>query len=198
MRTGSDWRFLLILQMRTGSDSISSDQDRTRTEIFHSPLISAMQTPEVDKKRSFRLHGGGLRMFLWMRSPKISSSAEWRSSFFLFIFFAHLKLMVASIFLAKFHGGFVLLTQHWAFYGQKFVFASRVRDEHWTGSGLWQILFILDWTRTVKCSIILSSGPQLDWVNGKELRSFCRWKLYFVNFLDFIWTWILNFLTFLA
>jgi len=30
---------------RTGSDSILSDQDKTRTEKFHSPLISDVHTP---------------------------------------------------------------------------------------------------------------------------------------------------------
>jgi len=37
---GSDKRFSKILLIRTGSDSILSDQDWTRTEKFHSPLIS--------------------------------------------------------------------------------------------------------------------------------------------------------------
>jgi len=41
IRTGSDWLFSKILRIRTGSDSISSDQDWTRTEKFLSPLISA-------------------------------------------------------------------------------------------------------------------------------------------------------------
>jgi len=39
-----DWIGLMIFKNfgdRTGSDSIFSDQDRTRTEKFHSPLISA-------------------------------------------------------------------------------------------------------------------------------------------------------------
>jgi len=31
-----------ILQIMTGSDSIFADQDWTRTEKFHSPLISAL------------------------------------------------------------------------------------------------------------------------------------------------------------
>jgi len=35
-----------------------------------------------------------------------------RSPLFFVIFFANLKLMCASIFLARFHGGFALLTQH--------------------------------------------------------------------------------------
>ena len=41
IRTGSDWWFSKILRIRTGSDSIVLDQDWTRTEKFHSPLISA-------------------------------------------------------------------------------------------------------------------------------------------------------------
>jgi len=40
IRTGSDWRFSKILWIRTRSVSILSDQDWTRTEKFHSPLIS--------------------------------------------------------------------------------------------------------------------------------------------------------------
>ena len=71
------------------------------------------------------------------------------------------------------------------------------RDEHWTGPGLWRILLNLDWIRTANCFINLGSGPDLGWINGKELRHFVIKKLYFVNILDFIWTWILNFLTFL-
>ena len=37
----SDWWFSKILRIRTGSDSILSDQDWTRTKKFYSPLISA-------------------------------------------------------------------------------------------------------------------------------------------------------------
>jgi len=40
IRTGSDWWFSKILQIRTWLDSTSADQDWTRTEKFHSPLIS--------------------------------------------------------------------------------------------------------------------------------------------------------------
>jgi len=40
IRTGSDRWFWKIWRIRTGSDSIIVDQDRTRTEKFHSPLIS--------------------------------------------------------------------------------------------------------------------------------------------------------------
>jgi len=75
------------------------------------------------------------------------------------------------------------------------------RDEHWTGLGLYWIRIMTNfvffyWIRAVKCFIKLRSGRDLDWVNGKELRSFCQWKLYFVNFLNFICTWILNFFIF--
>ena len=41
IRNGSDWWFSKILRIRSGSDSISSDQDWTRTEKIHSTLISA-------------------------------------------------------------------------------------------------------------------------------------------------------------
>jgi len=41
VRTGSYWWFSKILLIRTGSDLIFGDQDCTRTEKFHSPLISA-------------------------------------------------------------------------------------------------------------------------------------------------------------
>ena len=40
IRTGSDWWFSKVLQIRTGSDSTFADQDWTRTEKFHSSLIS--------------------------------------------------------------------------------------------------------------------------------------------------------------
>jgi len=36
------------------------------------------------------------------------------------------------------------------------------RDEHWTGSGLWQILLNLDWMRTIISLQNLGSGPELD------------------------------------
>ena len=48
IRTGWDWWFSKILRIRTGSDSILSDQDWTRTEKFHSPLISAVQLHPMD------------------------------------------------------------------------------------------------------------------------------------------------------
>ena len=67
----------------------------------------------------------------------------------------------------------------------------------WTGSGIWEILLILDWIRTVKRFIKLGSRPDLDWVNGKISVIFVIKKLCFVDFFDFIWTWILNFLHFL-
>jgi len=40
IRTGSDWWFSKILQIRSGSDSSLSDQDWTQTEEIHSPLTS--------------------------------------------------------------------------------------------------------------------------------------------------------------
>jgi len=40
IRTGPDRWFSKILWIRTGSDTISSDQDWTRTGKFYSPLIS--------------------------------------------------------------------------------------------------------------------------------------------------------------
>jgi len=40
IRTGSDWWFSKILRISYGSDSILSSHDWTRTEKFHSPLIS--------------------------------------------------------------------------------------------------------------------------------------------------------------
>jgi len=42
IRTASDWWFSKILRIRTGLDSILSDQDWTRTEKFHSLLISSV------------------------------------------------------------------------------------------------------------------------------------------------------------
>ena len=46
IRTGSDWWFSKIMRIRTGSDSISSDQDWTRAEKFHNPLISGPNLPQ--------------------------------------------------------------------------------------------------------------------------------------------------------
>jgi len=70
-------------------------------------------------------------------------------------------------------------------------------DVDWTGSGLKRILLILNWIRTVKCFKNLGSGPDLDRVNGKNYTIFVNKMLYFVNFLDFMWTWICNFLNFM-
>jgi len=42
----------------------------------------------------------------------VSLSAEAEEFVIFLIFFSNLKLMIASIFLAKFRGGFALLTQH--------------------------------------------------------------------------------------
>jgi len=47
-------------------------------------------------------------------------------------------------------------------------------DLDWTGTGLWRILLILDWIRTVKCFMNLGSGLVMDWVNGKELCNFVK------------------------
>ena len=43
IRSGSDWWFSKILQIRTGSHSIFADQDWTRTEKFYSSLISSVE-----------------------------------------------------------------------------------------------------------------------------------------------------------
>jgi len=42
IRTGSDWWFSKILRIRTVLDSTFADQDWSRTEKFHSPLMSGM------------------------------------------------------------------------------------------------------------------------------------------------------------
>jgi len=47
IRNGSDWWFSKILGIRTGSDSILSDQDWTRTHKFHCPLISVKSTEAI-------------------------------------------------------------------------------------------------------------------------------------------------------
>jgi len=59
-----------------------------------------------------------------------------------------------------------------------YIKASHNRDEHWTG-------LALDWTRTIAnfvgfrlnpgCKSLqnLGFGPDLDLVNGKEMRHFC-------------------------
>jgi len=49
-------------------------------------------------------------------------------------------------------------------------------DSDWTGSRLLWILLILDWIRAAKCSKNLGSGPDFDWVNGKQLHNFCHQK----------------------
>jgi len=43
IRIGSDWWFSKLLRIRSGSDSILSDQEWTRTEKFHSLLISGRE-----------------------------------------------------------------------------------------------------------------------------------------------------------
>ena len=70
----------------------------------------------------------------------------------------------------------------------------RSRDEHLTGLGL-------DWIRTIAnfvefrldpdCKSLrkLGTGPDLDWVNGKDMRHFFVKRQHFSNILDFIWTW---------
>jgi len=58
IRTGSDWWFSEILRIRTGSDSILSDQDWTRTEKFHSLLISARRYTGLMRLKNFlKSHG---------------------------------------------------------------------------------------------------------------------------------------------
>jgi len=52
-------------------------------------------------------------------------------------------------------------------------------DWTWIGSGLCQILLNVDWIRSANCFINLGSGPDLDWVNGKELRNICYQKAIF-------------------
>jgi len=71
-------------------------------------------------------------------------------------------------------------------------------DLDWTGSGLWEILLILNWIWIMNCLTNLGSGPDLDWVYQKTCIILVIKKLYLVNFLDFVWTCILNFLNFLA
>jgi len=85
---------------------------------------------QSDFKISISVHQGWTKSGVWTlrrQTPhvycrcgvqKVSLSAEEEVVFFL-IFFAHLKLMIALIFLAKFHGGFALLTQHLAFLWSK-------------------------------------------------------------------------------
>jgi len=67
----------------------------------------------VDKKWSLDSAGADSACFLQMRSPKSFFVGGVEEEFvFYLIFFSNLKLMIASIFLAKFRGGFALLTQH--------------------------------------------------------------------------------------
>jgi len=77
------------------------------------------------------------------------------------------------------------------------VMGQHVRDEHWTG-------LELVWIRTIanfvefgldpRCKSLqnLRSGPDLDWVNGKETLHFCCEKNNFSNFLDLFWSWTLH------
>jgi len=50
------------LQIRTGSDSILSDQDWTWTENFHSPLISDVQSNILHVKYAEKTDGLGIRV----------------------------------------------------------------------------------------------------------------------------------------
>jgi len=94
-------------------------------------IFSDFQSGNSDLNLSWRQRWTKIGFWTpWRRSPHVfcgcgvqkgSSSAEDQFVFFL-IFFAHLRLVVASIFLAKFHGGFALLTQHWAFLWSKVCF----------------------------------------------------------------------------
>ena len=70
-------------------------------------------------------------------------------------------------------------------------------DLDWIVSGLLRVLMSLDWILTAKCFKNSGSGPDLNWVNGKQLHNSCHEKAAFFNYLDFVWTWILNFLNFL-
>jgi len=82
---------------------------------IHSIGFQCVDSRGGDKKRSLDSAEADSACFLRMQSPKSFFIGEGRAVeefFFFLIFFAHLKLMVASIFLAKFHGGFALLTQH--------------------------------------------------------------------------------------
>ena len=62
-----------------------------------------------------------LHAFCGCGVQKVSLTAEVEVIFFL-LFFAHLKLMVASIFLANFHEGLAFLTKHLAFLRSKVCF----------------------------------------------------------------------------
>jgi len=67
------------------------------------------------QKAEFVLCRGGLHIFLRMRSSKnvfVGGGGAKEELVLFLIFFANLKSMIASIFLAKFHGGFAFLTQH--------------------------------------------------------------------------------------
>jgi len=41
------------------------------------------------------------------------------------------------------------------------------RDVHWAGSGLWRILLILDWSRSIKCFINLGPGQGRRQLGGQ-------------------------------
>jgi len=72
-----------------------------------------------------------------------------------------------------------------------------VRDEHWTGSGLWWIVFIFDWIRIENASQILDQDQIWTELMDKNCVIFIIKKFYFAEFLDFISTWTLHFLNFL-
>jgi len=61
----------------------------------------------------------------------------------------------------------------------------RAFDWMWTESGLWRILLMFDWIRTVNCFINYGSGPDFDWGKGNELRSFCHYSCILLILLDF-------------
>ena len=71
----------------------------------------------------------------------------------------------------------------------------------WTGSGLWRILLILDWIRTIAnfvkfgldpdCKSLhnFGTGPALNWVMEKKCGISVVKRLPFLNFWDLIWSW---------
>jgi len=87
-----------------------------------------------------------------------------------------------------------LHVQHWF---QCFQRVICTRDEHWTGLGLdwiWNIANFVEFGLDPDCRTLqnLGSGPDLDLVNGKEMRHFSCEKAALFNFfglhLDLVFT----------
>ena len=101
------------------SNRVTANKQKTDEEVCRAYPRWKFVVWEINECRT--VCGGGPRMFFAVAESK-EFLCRWRISFFFLIFFTHLKLTIASIFLAKFHGGFALMTHHLAFLWSKVCF----------------------------------------------------------------------------